>query len=105
MLDQPPKPPKAAFSVSGFVIGLAVAGILAIVALFIWQRGGLSTVKEKFGADYSLAAVVAEQTAPLNVKPHTVELVTDKSKKAADALRRGDYQTAGRLADEVLSRI
>lgn len=104
MLDQPPNPPKTAFSISGFVLGFAVAGILAIVALFIWQRGGLSTVKDKFGADYSLAAVVAEQTAPLAVKPHTVELVTDKSKKAADALRRGDYHTASRLADEVLAR-
>ena len=104
MLDPPTKSPRSAFSVSGFVIGFAVAGALAIVALFIWQRGGLSTVKEKFGADYSLAAVVAEQTAPLNVRPHTVELVTDKSQKAADALRQGDFQTASRLADEVLAR-
>jgi tetratricopeptide (TPR) repeat protein len=104
MLDQPPNSPKGSFSIGGFVLGLAVAAILAIVAFYIWQRGGLSTVKEKFGADFSLAAVVAEQTAPLNVKQHTVELVTDKSKKAADALRRGDYQTAGRIADEVLAR-
>jgi tetratricopeptide (TPR) repeat protein len=101
MLDQPPRPARTA--ISGFVIGFAVAGTLAIVALFLWQRGGLS-LQENGRADSTLAALVAQQSAALDLKLPTVELVTDKSQKAAEALRRGDYQTASQLADAVLAR-
>ena len=54
--------------------------------------------------DASLAAQVAQETAALGVKPHTVVLVTDKAASAADALRRGDYQSASVLAQEVLAK-
>jgi hypothetical protein len=52
----------------------------------------------------SLAALVAEETAKLGVKSHTIALTTDKAMSAADALRRGDYQAAEPLAKNVLAQ-
>jgi tetratricopeptide (TPR) repeat protein len=52
----------------------------------------------------SLAPLIAEEYESLNLKPHTVVLTTDKAMSAAEALRRGDYQSAESLANEVLAR-
>ena len=54
--------------------------------------------------DAFLAAQVAQATAELGVKPHTGVLVTDKALSAAEALRRGDYQSASTLAQEMLAK-
>jgi tetratricopeptide (TPR) repeat protein len=54
--------------------------------------------------DAFLAAQVAQETAELGVKPHTVVLVTDKALSATEALRRGDYQSASSLAQEILAK-
>jgi len=52
----------------------------------------------------SLAPLVAEEYSSLNIKPKTTELTTDKALRAADALRRGDYQAAESITDDILTR-
>ncbi len=52
----------------------------------------------------SLAALVAEEAAKLDVKPHTIVLTTDKALSATEALRRGDYQSADVIAKDVLAQ-
>jgi tetratricopeptide (TPR) repeat protein len=52
----------------------------------------------------SLAPLVADEYSSLNIKAHTTELTTDKALRAADALRRGDYQAAESIAEEILKR-
>jgi tetratricopeptide (TPR) repeat protein len=54
--------------------------------------------------DAALAAQVAQEAAELGVKPHAVVLVTDKAMSAADDLRRGDYQAASVLAQDILAK-
>jgi tetratricopeptide (TPR) repeat protein len=54
--------------------------------------------------DAFLAAQVAQETVELGVKPHTVVLATDKALSAAEALRRGDYQSASSLSQEILAK-
>jgi tetratricopeptide (TPR) repeat protein len=52
----------------------------------------------------ALAAQVAQETAELGVKPHNVVLVTDQALSATEALRRGDYQSAASLSQQVLGK-
>src|ERR1700677_4245454 len=91
-----------------FLTGFLAAVALLAAAVLIWQRFAQpSTVVVGPHASEnvnSLAALVAEETAKLAVKPHTIVLTTDKAMSATDALRRGDYQAAELLAKNVLAQ-
>jgi tetratricopeptide (TPR) repeat protein len=99
-----------------------LAGFLAAVALLaaflMWQRFTQSSAATSSAVPSgtpalsphasekvdSLASAVAEETARLGVKPHTIVLTTDKAMSAAGALRRGDYKAAALLAKNVLAQ-
>ena len=100
-----------------FLAGFLAAVALLAAAFLVWQRFGQpsaetsSPVRSGTAAAIphasekdSLAALVAEETAKLGVKSHTIVLTTDKAMSAADALRHGDYQTAELLAKNVLAQ-
>jgi tetratricopeptide (TPR) repeat protein len=50
----------------------------------------------------SLAALIADETSKLPIKPHSIISTTDKAMSAAEALRRTDYAAAATLAEDVL---
>jgi tetratricopeptide (TPR) repeat protein len=54
--------------------------------------------------DAALAAQVALEKAELGVKPHNIVPVTDQALSATEALRRGDYQSAASLSQQVLAK-
>jgi len=101
-----------------FLLGLLTATALAAAGyLFVLPRlaplaptdvshQSGSTAARAPGASTvgSLDPLVAEEYASLNIKPHSAELTTDKALRAADALRRGDYQAAESIAGEILTR-
>jgi tetratricopeptide (TPR) repeat protein len=101
-----------------FLIGFLAAVALLAAAFLMWQRFAQSSVATSSPVRSgtlavsphasenvdTLAALVAEETAKLGVKPHTIVLTTDKAMSAADALRRGDYQAAELLAKNVLAQ-
>ena len=100
-----------------FLTGFLAAVALLAGAFLVWQhfaqppaatnstapRGALFAGPHPSDKN-SLAALVAEETAKLDVKPHTIVLTTDKAMSAAEALRRGDYQAAELLANDVLAQ-
>ena len=51
----------------------------------------------------TLAKMIADDTARLGVKPHTVTLTTEKAVATRDAVKRGDYAAADRIGAEVLA--
>jgi tetratricopeptide (TPR) repeat protein len=96
-----------------FLGGFLAAIALLAGAFLMWQRfapspvaarGALAVGPRASENVNSLAALVAEETAKLGVKPHTIVSITDKAMSAADALRRGDYQAADLLAKDVLAQ-
>jgi tetratricopeptide (TPR) repeat protein len=115
MLETSTKPQRA--SLVPFLLGLLTATALAAAGyLFVLPRlapvaptevpnqsgtaahaPGASTVR-------SLAPLVADEYSSLNIKPHTTDLTTDKALRAGDALRRGDYQAAESIADEIFTQ-
>ena len=109
MLDEKPALNRKSAPVRPFLAGFLAAVALLAAAFLIWQRFAQSPAATSAGppasarAD-SLAALVAEETATLGVKPHTIVLTTDKAMSAAEALRRGDYQAAELLARNVLAQ-
>jgi tetratricopeptide (TPR) repeat protein len=75
----------------------------------MWQHYGQSSEGTSSAAHTSdgtdsLRALVAEETAKLDVKAHTIVLTTDKALSATEALRRGDYQSAEIIAKNVLAQ-
>jgi hypothetical protein len=100
-----------------FFTGFLAAVALLAVAYLMWQHfappsaatsspvgSAMLAVSPHASASVdSLAALVAEETAKLGVKSHTIVLTTDKAMSAADALRRGDYHAAEVLAKNVLA--
>lgn len=118
MLDE-----KSASNRKGAPLRPFLAGFLAAVALvagafWMWQRfaqpSAAATSSLRSGAPAVaphasenadlLSAQVAEETARLGVKAHSIVLTTDKAMSAADALRRGDYRAAEGLAKNVLAQ-
>jgi tetratricopeptide (TPR) repeat protein len=108
VLDENPASNGKSATFRPFLTGFLVAVALLAAAVLIWQRFAQpSTVVVGPHASEnvnSLAALVAEETAKLAVKPHTIVLTTDKAMSATDALRRGDYQAAELLAKNVLAQ-
>ena len=106
--DQPASAPKSA-SVRPFLTGFLAAVLLLAGAFLLWQRFGQSSDATRSAAHASdgmdsLKALVAEEAAKLDVKPHTIVLTTDKALSATEALRRGDYQSADVIAKNVLAQ-
>jgi Domain of unknown function (DUF4034) len=100
-----------------FLTGFLAAVALLAAAFLLWQRfvqpsaatsspvrSGTLAVSPHASERDSLAALVAEETARLGVRPHTTVLTTDRAMSAADALRHGDYQSAGLLGKSVLAQ-
>lgn len=54
--------------------------------------------------DSSIPAMIATETAKLNVEPKTVTVASDQAYQALIAIRSGDYATADRIAADVLTR-
>jgi len=75
---------------------LAAAFLAAIII------AGAATAAES--PEAALAAQVALETAELGVKPHNIVHVTDQALAATEALRRGDYQSAATLSQQVLAK-
>ncbi len=48
--------------------------------------------------------MIAEESAKLDIKPHTMDSTTDKAMSATQALRGGDYRAAEALAQRVLAQ-
>ena len=55
-------------------------------------------------ADAALASMVAQELATLPVKPKTTAVPSDQSLDEVAAIKRGDYASARRIAEEVLAR-
>jgi tetratricopeptide (TPR) repeat protein len=117
MLDEKPVSNRKSAPVRPFLTGFLAAVALLAAAFLLWQRfaqssavasstasSGTLAVGPHASEKDSLAALVAEETAKLGIKPHTIVLITDKAMSAADALRRGDYQAAELLAKNVLAQ-
>lgn len=121
MLDEKSASTRRGSPVAIFLAGFLAAAALAAAALFVAahlaQRsatispvarslppGNPAVAPSASHNTNSLATLVAEETAKLEVKPHTIVSTTDKAMAAADALRRGDYQAAEILAKEVLAK-
>jgi tetratricopeptide (TPR) repeat protein len=82
-----------------FLFGFLAAVALLAAAFLVWQHG--TQTSNVSSTTDSLATLVAEESAKLAIKPHTVVLTTDKAMSAADALRHGDYQSAEVTAEAV----
>jgi len=54
--------------------------------------------------DTALAAQIAQEETEIGVKPHSIVSVTDQALSATEALRRGDYQAAASLSQQLLAR-
>jgi len=90
---------KAASTRRTYLSGLFLASVLVAAGAAADSPSALQAQNEAY-----LAAQVAQEAAELGVKPHTVVLVTDKAMSAAEDLRRGDYQAASVLAQDVLAK-
>jgi hypothetical protein len=53
--------------------------------------------------DPAMAGMVAQELAQLGVKPKTTVLPSDRSFEAITAIKRGDYATGRRIAEDVLA--
>lgn len=118
MLDEKSVSNRKSAPVRPFLAGFLAAVALLAAAFLMWQRfaqspdatsspvrpGTRAASPHASESVDSLAALVAEETAKLGVKPHTTVLTTDKAMSAADALRRGDFQAAELLAENVLAQ-
>ena len=118
MLDENSASNRKNAPVRPFLTGFLAAVALLAAAFLVWQRfaqssaptgspgrsGTLAVSPHASESVDSLAALVAEETAKLGVKPHTIVLTTDQARSAADALRHGDYQAAELLAKNVLAQ-
>jgi tetratricopeptide (TPR) repeat protein len=116
VLNEKPAPNHKSAPVRPFLTGFLAAVMLLAGAFLLWQRfgqssdvtnspprTGISTHNSADGTDL-LARLVAEETAKLHVKPHTIVLTTDKALSASEALRQGDYQSAEVIAKKVLAQ-
>ena len=106
---------------ASFLFGFLIATALAAAAVILLPRltagssatskvpaAAVSVAKPNPGAvaaqkAASLAALVADETSKLPIKPHAIVSTTDKAMSAAEALRRTDYAAAASLADDMLS--
>jgi tetratricopeptide (TPR) repeat protein len=118
VLDEKTASNRKSAPVRPFLAGFLAAVALLAAAFLMWQRftqssastsspvrsGTLAVSPHASENADSLAALVAEETAKLGVKPHSIVLTTDKAMSAADALRRGDYQAAELLAKNTLAQ-
>ena len=114
MLDDSTVPAAKRASLVPFLTGLLTASVLAAAGYFLVlprltppapadaaHTPGAAT---PVAAAHSLAPLIADEYAALNVKPHTTVLTTDKAMTAAEALRHGDYQSAETMAQEILAQ-
>jgi len=104
MLDDKSVPQGKSTQLRAFLAGVLAAASMAAVAFVLWQQFGQQPAAGVQSPSQSLAAIVAEETAQLHLKPHTIGSTTDKAMSAASALRQGDYRTADALAHEVLGQ-
>jgi hypothetical protein len=104
VLDEDSASNRKSAPVRPFVTGFLAAVALLAAAFLVWQRFGQSSVATSSANVASLAALVAEETVKLGVKPHTIVLTTDKAMSAADALRRGDYREAEVVTKDILAQ-
>jgi len=63
---------------------------------------GFSAPSATPGAEQALAAMVAERTAELSIKPKTTATPSDLALEAATAIKSGNYARAEQISDEVL---
>jgi Domain of unknown function (DUF4034) len=112
MLDENSVPPRKGSQVTPFLAGILTVLIIGGVYLVARQQFAPPSVtvqavqpsaQARFAAE-SLAAVLAEETSKLHLKPRTIVSSADEAKSAADALRQGDYRTAEKLTRNVLTR-
>jgi tetratricopeptide (TPR) repeat protein len=111
MLDEKSVPQRKSTQVRPFLLGFLAAVSIAAVVFVLWQQFGqppaathpAPLAAEAHPASQSLAAVLAEETSKLDLKPHSIVSTTDKAMSAADALRQGDHRAADALAREVLA--
>lgn len=90
-----------------FTAGLIAASVLwAAATFFLIHRTGVfvRTPAPTVTAQPTLSALIAKGIAALGVKPKTVTLPSDLALEVNVAIKRGDYDTAGRLAASVLAR-
>jgi hypothetical protein len=113
MLEEKSAPQKKGASFGGFLGGFGAAIVVVAGGFVVWQHqnqlGAPSNSQPSVSANTSashsaasLAALVADETAQLEVKPHAAVLATDEAMTVADSIRHGDYQTADRLSKDVL---
>jgi hypothetical protein len=122
MIDEKPASEKRSYTVGRFVIGfIAATAIWGAFTLWLMSRGGLSsepanssvtpprasasaaTPATSPATDEALSALVAQELQALGVKPKTAVLPSDQAYEAALAIKHGDYESAGRIAEAVLA--
>jgi tetratricopeptide (TPR) repeat protein len=123
MIDDTPASAKKSFPLGRFAIGFFAA--TALWGGFTWwfvSRGGLSAEPSKVSvtplhasavaampanapaSDQALAALVAQELQTLGVKPKTAVVPSDEAYETVAAIKRGDYEAAGKIAEESLAR-
>jgi tetratricopeptide (TPR) repeat protein len=122
MIDEKPASEKRSHTVSRFLIGfIAATAIWGAFTLWLMSRGGLSsepanssvtpprasapaaTSATSPATDQALSALVAQELQALGVKAKTAVLPSDRAYEAALAIKHGDYESAGKIAEAVLA--
>ncbi|MGC1520086.1 MAG: DUF4034 domain-containing protein [Steroidobacteraceae bacterium] len=122
MIDEKPVSEKRRFPVGRFAIGfIAATAIWGGFTLWLMSHGEISGQPAKVSAtsprastaaapanspaaDQALAALVAQELQALGVQPKTAVLPADEAFEAMLAIKRGDYRSAGKIADAILAR-
>jgi hypothetical protein len=100
---------------ASFLFGFLIAAFLAAAAVVLLPRLTAPSAPAEAppivhnsgavaaGKAASLAALVADETSKLPIKPHAMDSTRDKAMTAAEALRHSDYDTAATLSEDVLA--
>ncbi len=79
---------------------LVIAGLatgMASLAIMAWTLG-------ETGSRTSRATAAGNPIAALAASPRTAELTSEKATRVREAIRRGDFSTAHRIVDDVLTK-
>jgi tetratricopeptide (TPR) repeat protein len=83
-----------------WVIASLMIGAVSLTAI-VFNSMGRGSVENS--AHASLTSTIDEKTVALNAKPRTVELTSEKAMRVRNAIKQGDYPTAGKIVADVVA--
>jgi tetratricopeptide (TPR) repeat protein len=79
------------------IIAVGVAVVVAIVLILTGHGPRQNSTHAR------LTSAISEETTKLNVKPHTIELTSEKATRVRLAIKDGDYSTAQKITAEIVA--